>query len=179
MRYVLSSLFALALCAPVLSAQTAVDLAIGLGRGLGGSDVRDRTLLTVDATLARTLRRLEHGAIPIALAAHGTPALDPGDCVALPGAVCGGYPGLGSVAVLTGWSRHADFSRGPRLLAGPAMVWNDGDDSEGLGLMMRADFAESLGSHAAFVFGAQSVIAPKWRGERIATASVTVGVRLR
>lgn len=179
MRYVLGLLLALGLCTPVLSAQTALDLSVGLGRGLGGSPVLNRTRMALDATVARSAVRLGGTAIPVAISAYATPLLGGSDCVLLPGAVCGSYPALSSVALLSGWSHHSDFARGPRVLAGPALVWNDGDDSEGLGLMMRADFAESLGSHAAFVFGAQSVIAPKWRGERIATASVTVGVRLR
>lgn len=180
MRFTIGAFAALLLAAPALSAQTALDLSLGVGRGLGVSDVSDRTLLALDATVARTVRRVDSGAIPLALSAHAAPAIQNGDCVALPGAVCRrSFPSLSALALLSGWSRQADFSRGPRLLAGPALVWNDNTSSKGLGMMLRADFAESLGKHAAFVFGAQSVIAPRWRGEHIATGSVTVGLRLR
>ena len=180
MRFVLGGMLALALGAPVLSAQTALDLSIGVGRGLGVSNADDRTLLALDATVARVVRRVERGAIPVAISAHAAPAIQNGDCVALPGAVCRrNFPSLSSVALLSGWSRQADFSRGPRLLAGPAMVWNDDTSSKGVGFILRADYAESMGRHAAFVFGAQSVIAPRYLGARVATATVTAGVRLR
>lgn len=179
MRWTLLSVVALAMSALRLPAQTAFDLSIGVGRGMGGGAANDRTLLALDATLARTMRPLGSWAIPVALGAHATPSFGGTACIALPGAGCRQYPNLASVALLSGWSRHADFTRGPRLLAGPAIVWNDGTSSKGLGVMLRADFAESLGRHAALVFGAQSLIAPAWRGERMATASATVGVRLR
>lgn len=180
MKVVMGALLALTLSTPALSAQTALDLSLGVGRGLGVSDASDRTLLALDATVARAVKRVESGAIPVAISAHAAPAIQNGDCVALPGAVCRrNFPSLSTVALLSGWSRHADFSRGPRLLAGPAMVWNDDTSSKSVGLMLRADFAESMGKHAAFVFGAQSVIAPRYLGARVATATATVGVRLR
>lgn len=178
MRFVLEALCVLALWVPQLLAQTVVDLSVGVGRGLGASDAGDRNLMALDATLAHSVRRVHYGAIPVALAAHTTPSFGGTACLALPGLACRLFPNLGSVALLSGWSHHADMSRGPRLLAGPAIVWNDSNSKTGVGLMLRADIAESLGRHAAFVVGAQSVIAPKWQGERVATGAVTVGVRI-
>ena len=180
MKITISSLLlALSLSlAPAVGAQVAVDVAAGIGRGLGGPQALDRSQMALSATVALPVGMAPRGKWMVALSAAVDVGMEGVACLADVVSSCDVFPILGSVGALAGWSQHADVAHGLRLLAGPAFVGNEPSVKQGMGAMVKADWASPVVNHLSFVAGVRGLLAPRWRRERIGTASLHLGIRV-
>lgn len=180
MRRILSMFAIGVICtiAPALPAQAALDLSAGYGRGVGGPATSDRNMLNTSSTLAMPLRPGPRGTVIVAIAASLDLGMGNTACLQGAGSSCAQFPSMFSAAALIGWAQHANFARGGRIMAGPALVLNSDTERSGAGLMARADWATPLASRLSVVLGTQGVLAPKWQNSSIGVTSVNVGLRL-
>lgn len=162
------------------SLPTAFDMQVGLGRGLGGSPVPARGMLSGSLVLSKPVRALSQGALLVAASASADLLLSLTDClndVAGPPLGCREYPSHVSIGALGGWARRDDQGSGLRLLAGPG-YFSTSDSRSGLGAIARIDGAERMTARLSFVFWAQGAVPPAARGERLTVVSGGIGVRV-
>lgn len=164
--------------APTLSAQVALDLGAGYGRGMGGPATHDRNMLNMSSTLAMPLRTGPHGALVVAIAASTDVGMSGVACLQAAGVGCMQFPSLFATAALVGWAQDGDLGRGGRIMAGPSLVNMNDRDGWGAGLMAQADWATPIANRLSFVLSTQGVLPPKWLNSSIGVWSFSAGLRL-
>jgi hypothetical protein len=167
-----------------------VDASVGTSGGVGGGEYRGREGVAADGLLAHAFRRAPGGALIAGLGASFQGALGSDDvCVIGSRGQCLEYfPSMSTVGVLAGWEGRRGTGRvtgtTARLLAGPAFVQMDGDDSTGqrgatAGLQARFDLATPHLGPVALVGSLRGTAVPRFRGETYGAWAAGIGVRVR
>ncbi|WP_373057893.1 hypothetical protein [Gemmatimonas sp.] len=151
----------------------AMDVGLGLGRGVGGPDVLGRGMLSGSIVLSKPVRALSRGVLVAAAHASANLLWQTHDCIN----ACRVYPSDASLGALGGWAIREDQGSGVRLLAGPGYFITS-ESRSGIGLTARLDGAERMTARLSFVFWAQAQLPPAVRGERLAVTAVGIGVRV-
>lgn len=189
MGAVSAALIPLALHAQAPRALT-VDVTVGISGGIGGGEYRGREGPSADGLLAHAVRRAPGGALIAGLGASFQGAIWSDDmCVIGSRGQCLEYfPSMTTLGLLAGWEGRRGRGRSTgataRLLAGPAYVHLDGDDSAGqrgsaAGFQARLDLATPHLGPVALVGTVRGTAVPRFRGERYGAWALGVGVRLR
>jgi hypothetical protein len=193
-RPVLAGCFVAALLSPELRAQSprpiTLDASVGQSGGVGGGELKDRQGIAVDGLLAYAFRRAPGGALLAGLSASFQGGLGSDDiCVVGSRGQClDDFPLVTAVGVLAGLEGRRRRARSTgataRLLAGPAYVHMDGNDSAGqrgstAGLLARLDLASPHLGPVALVGSLRGTAVPRFRGESYGVWAVGFGVRLR
>ena len=166
------------------------DASVGQSGGLGGGELTDRHGVAVDGLLAYALRGAPGGALVAGLgASHQGPLGNDAVCIfGSRGQCVANYPQISTIGVVAGWEgrRRSGRSTGAtaRVLAGPAYVHMDGNDSarqrgSTAGLQARVDLATPHLGPLAFVASLRGTTVPRFRGETYGLWAVGIGVRVR
>lgn len=191
----LAGCLAALLLVPVgLSAQAprplTLDASLGASRGSGGGEFRDRGGVALDGLVARAFRGAPGGALigGVSASFQGTPWSDDMCVMGSRGQCLDQFPMVSTIGVLAGWEGRRGTGRSTgataRLLAGPAYVHMDGDDSAGqrgstAGLQARLDLATPHLGPVALVGSLRGTAVPRFRGETYGAWAFGVGLRIR
>ena len=167
-----------------------LDATLGGGAGVGGVEVHSRGGIALDALLGVRLRASGRSAFMAAVSAGFQGALGSGDVcfIGSRGQCLEDFPILIPVAVLAGWEGRTGTGASPgatiRLLAGPAYVHLDGDDSAGqrgnaAGAQGRVDLATPPLGPVALVASLRGNVVPRFSGQTLGSWAVGLGLRLR
>ena len=180
---VLTSLFAIGLCATSLVAQQGARLSaeVSVGVGFGhGAEWENRELGTLDGLVAWRVRPLRHGALLLG-ASGGVQGSVGGDAVCTPasgGGCRADYPRFAGGSVLAGWEAARARSASLWLLAGPTFHRAD-VGGHAVGVQARVELATPPVARLALVGSARAMYLPAYRGDAYLLQAFGLGLRIQ